>query len=170
MSNTFFQRGKIFCRRGFAPCAPLVTGLLMIRKKWITSTNKIDSCNHICSLCTDGAPTLREVRFYNCSEQADTARHFYCLCTSLTCTCKLSLSRMLENSFEARSWTCEFYQGTGVFFSNCLLKMIWLIFSVNKYFIPNSYLVTVTFLNLGVDWAKSVLRCLSARLKLVYLF
>jgi len=68
------------------------------------------------SLCTDGAPVLREVRFYNSSEQTGTARHFYSLCSSSICTCRLSLSRILENSFETRSWTCEFCQGTGVSF------------------------------------------------------
>jgi len=88
----------------------------MIRKKWITSINKINLCNHIGSLCTDGAPVLREVRFYNSSEQSGTTHHLYSLCSSSIWTGKKSLSRILENIYETCNWTCEFYQATGLSF------------------------------------------------------
>jgi len=77
---------------------------------------KINLCNHIGSLCTDGAPMLHEVRFYNSSEQTGTAHHFYSLCSSSIWTGKISLSRILESSFETRDCTCEFYQATGLSF------------------------------------------------------
>ena len=133
--------------------------------------NKINLCNHIGTLCTDGALMLREVRFYNSSEQTGTAHHFYSLCSSSICTGKISLFRILEYSFETRNWTCEFYQGKSLFvFSEFLLKMNWFIFNVKQCFIPSSNLAPVTFLNFGVSWVKSSLRCRSAHLKLLYLF
>ena len=55
--------------------------------------------------------------------------------------------------------------GYGLVFSNCFLEMNWLIFNVNEFFIPfsKSYLVTVTFLNFGVDWGKISLYVVEAR-------
>ena len=75
---------------------------------------KINLCNHIGLLRTDGAPMLHEVRLYNSSEQTGTAHHFYSLCSSSIWTGKISISRILENNFEAHDWTCEFYQATGL--------------------------------------------------------
>jgi len=60
--------------------------------------------------------------------------------------------------------------GHGLVVSNCFLKMNWFIFCVNQCFITNSNLATVTFLNFGLNWAKSFLRCRSMHLKLLYLF
>jgi len=37
--------------------------------------------------------------------------------------------------------------------------MNWLIFYVEQCFIPNSYIVTVTFPNFGVDWTNSFSKC-----------
>jgi len=96
----------------------------MIRKKCKTSINKINSCNHIGSLCTDGAHMLHEVGFYNSDEQTGTAHHFYSLCSSSIWTGKISLSRILETSFETRDWTCEFYQATGLSFQTAFQRWI----------------------------------------------
>jgi len=55
-------------------------------------------------------------------------------------------------------------------FSNFFSKINRFIFNVNQCFIPNSNFATVAFLNFGVDWAKRLLRCRRAHLKLLYLF
>jgi len=60
--------------------------------------------------------------------------------------------------------------GHGFVFLNCFSKMNWLIFNVNKCFTPNSYLVTVTFLNFGVDWEKTSLYVVEARSWSYYTF
>ena len=109
----------------FLMCVSLeTTKWLMIRKKWITSINKINLCNYIGLLGTDGAPMLCGVRFYNSSEQTCTVHHFYSLCSSSIWTGKISLSRILENSFETRNWTGEFYQAKGLSFQTALYRWI----------------------------------------------